>query len=125
MTPSPYTIDSSRHLVNARRLLSELKVHHLPVVDKRGLVGVLSERDLRTAEHLYRDRSARDVYVRDLTLGEVYTVQETASLGEVVRALFRKKIGSALVLKGKKLAGIFTVTDALALFDELLSTEKD
>ncbi len=50
MTPFPITIDPEASLLDAVSLMIDHKIRHLPVVDRAGkIVGMLSEREVRTA----------------------------------------------------------------------------
>jgi CBS domain-containing protein len=46
MTPQPVTVAPDDDLADAARVMAELGVRHLPVVEGRRLVGMLSVRDL-------------------------------------------------------------------------------
>lgn len=49
MTPSPHTIDADSPLELAQRILRENNIRHLPVVKNGKLVGILSDRNVKTA----------------------------------------------------------------------------
>jgi acetoin utilization protein AcuB len=112
MTPFPYWVETTDTLERAKVLMLEHDIRHLPVMEDGKLVSVLSERDMRSAP------AAR--LVRDACLREVYVVGLTEPLDRVLMHMAERHIGSALVVKEGKLAGIFTTTDACRTFGQLL-----
>lgn len=112
MTPFPYTIGLDEPIERAAALMEEHGVRHLPVEHERTLVGFLTQRDL------LRGAGGR---VRDVVVAEPYVVELTASLEAVARHMSDNQIGSALVVRGDRLAGIFTVTDACRTLAEILA----
>ena len=112
MTPSPHSIGRDQSLAAAHRLMREHRIRHLPVLDGGKLVGVISDRDLHLAETL-KDVDAERVPVEDAMSPTPYAVPPTAPLAEVAREMAGQKIGSSVVMEGKKIVGVFTVTDAL------------
>jgi acetoin utilization protein AcuB len=50
MTPFPYAVDHNASLEFARQLMEQHEVRHLPVTEEHGLVGLLTERDMRSVE---------------------------------------------------------------------------
>jgi len=50
MTSDPITISSATLLPEARQILNEYQIRHLPVIDsERRLIGIITDRDLRSA----------------------------------------------------------------------------
>ncbi|MCK5070201.1 MAG: CBS domain-containing protein, partial [Desulfocapsa sp.] len=65
MTPDPITVSPAMLLPEARALLNDYHFRHLPVVDEEGgLVGILTDRDLRSAypSSVITDSERRLVY---------------------------------------------------------------
>lgn len=124
MTSFPYSISSSSLIAEARNLMGELNIRHLPVIDEHKLVGVVSERDITLAFSL----SAHIVDSATVTVGDIctknpYAVNLETPLGEVVTHMAEAHIGSAIVLKGEKVVGIFTTTDACRYLGEILTDD--
>lgn len=120
MTPFPHSIGVDERLVAARARMSELGIRHLPVMDGDDLIGVVTERDARLALADLFTQTAPDLLVRDVVARDTYVVELHTPLDVVVAEMARRHIGSALVVKAGKLAGIFTATDACKRFSELL-----
>ena len=119
MTPFPYSIELDSPLVEARRMMADHGIRHLPVTQGRRLVGVVSERDVQRAldSGPAPGASAR---VRDAYRSDVYAVQLGERLDAVLLRMAARGLGSAVVLKGDRIAGIFTTTDACRCFAEFL-----
>ena len=91
MVPDPITVDISQGLGDARRALSSERFHHLPVLDGKKLVGMISitdllklsldELDSDTDAFLDRNFSISDVMQSDLiTISYRATIEEAAQL---------------------------------------------
>ena len=49
MTPFPYSIDLNAPVKEARRIMEEHGVHHLPVTEEHRLCGIITHRDILAA----------------------------------------------------------------------------
>lgn len=117
MTAAPHTIGSEQSLRAARQVMRMHHVRHLPVLHGGDLVGVLSDRELQGFEVL---PGSDHLTVEEAMVPEAYVTTPDAPLAEVAGEMARLKIGSAVVLDGKAVLGVFTVVDALrALADAL------
>jgi acetoin utilization protein AcuB len=121
MTPFPHFIDGSEPLKRAAELMTSRNIEHLPVVEGERLVGLLTEREVRTAlEEVARGLREPAARVKDACVGEAYVVALSEPLDVVLRRMARTNVESALVVKEGRLVGIFTRTDACRCFGELL-----
>jgi acetoin utilization protein AcuB len=68
---------------------------------------------------------AQAMKVEDVMTPHPYTVTPGAPLDEVASAMSRRKIGSAVVVEGGRVVGVFTTVDALRLLSALLAEEVD
>ena len=119
MTPFPHSIEAGEPMIKAREMMTGYGFHHLPVIDQGELVGVISEPDLRRAEST--DSGARRV--AEVTRQESFLVDLSEPLDRVLAKMARLQVGSVLVVKEDRLAGIFTVTDACRSFAECLRAQ--
>lgn len=121
MTPFPYVVQADDSLLAARALMVEHDVRHLPVKDGATLVGVLTDRDLKRAlDPSLGLPPKEELFVRDIFVPDAYIVDIGEPLDGVLDHLSSQHIGSALVTKNGRLAGIFTLTDAARLFSRHL-----
>lgn len=119
MTPMPKTVGSEQTLEFASHLMRELGVRHLPVLKGGELVGVISERDINFLL-TFEDRDALNLKVEEAMSPDPYFTPSDRSLSEVASAMARHKYGSALVMDGGRVVGIFTAIDALRILPELI-----
>lgn len=119
MTPFPYSIDADAPIAEVFEMMEEHQIRHLPVTFEDKLYGVISERDALTASAL-ADRFQKQVAVRDVCSTEPYKVDLDSPLQPVAAAMAEQRIGSVIVLKGEKIVGIFTTTDACKYLASIL-----
>jgi acetoin utilization protein AcuB len=121
MTPSPHSIGAEQTLAQARTVMHEHKVRHLPVLDGGELVGVVTEGDVHFVESL-EDVDLHAVTVAEAMTEPLYTVTVDTPLDDIVAGMASRNCGSAVVVQGAKIVGIFTTLDACRAFaDALLS----
>jgi acetoin utilization protein AcuB len=121
MTLSPRTIAIGHHVAAAWALMQQHRIRHLPVLDGDKVVGVLSDRDLRMLQSL-RGVDPSDITVRETMQPTPYVVGPDTPLGEVAHTMAVRRIGSAVVMEGGEVVGIFTTTDALLVLDALATS---
>jgi len=120
MTPFPYSVDVEEPVSAARSRMAEHGVRHLPVTSAGKLVGIITDRDIGLAVGPDPIPPGQDLLVRALSIVDPYTVDFHTPLDRLLPEMAERHIGSALVTHKKKLAGIFTATDACRLFGEYL-----
>ncbi len=120
MTPFPWFIHIEDRLTRAVQVMAEHEIRHLPVTQQGRLVGVVSERDIQLVESRTDPRERDALQVRDACVLDAYVVDVGEPLDRVLLEMARRHIGSTLVVKNRKLAGILTVTDACRAFGEFL-----
>jgi CBS domain-containing protein len=116
MTPFPFYVEPEDSLRRARELMVEHEVRHLPVLRAHRVVGIVTDRDLKRALDPELGLPSRDeLFVRDVYVPDPYTVDVGVSLDVVLEEMADRHVGSALVTKQGRLAGIFTSMDACRL----------
>jgi len=118
MSAGPHTIGREQSLTAAKQLMHKSHVRHLPVLHGGKLVGVISERELEMIEAL---PGSKQLSVEDAMVPDVYTIAEDAPLDRVAAEMARLKVGSAVVLKGDDVVGVFTAVDGLRALADLLT----
>ncbi len=115
MTAHVQVIGMECDLSEARALMAEHGIRHLPVMDGRHVVGLLSERDLSKLEGFPMLRMS-SVTVPDAMSTLPYVVEPDTPLVDVLRNLVEQRLGSAIVTdENGTVVGIFTATDAIKL----------
>lgn len=119
MTKSPHTIGADQNVHTAKRLMAELGIRHLPVLDGGHFIGILSDRDIKLA--LAVDKEAESALkVNHVCVTEAITVSPEDSVKEVSEMMARDGIGSVIVLEKDKVTGIFTTTDVCRTLAKVL-----
>ncbi len=121
---NPVTIGPEASFFDARNLIHEKGIRHLPVVDKNNaIVGIVTDRDIRQAAP--SDATLLSVQELNYLLGKLkvssfmtpknklITITPDTLIEEAVQLMHDNKIGCLPILEGGKLYGIFTETDAL------------
>lgn len=121
MTRGPWVVDDDAPLRQARSLMVDHEIHHLPVVRQGTLVGVLSDRDLKRALDPQLGLPPEDeLFVRDVCVFDAFSVPPGEPLERVLRAMATRQIGSALVTDHGHVLGILTASDACRIFADFL-----
>lgn len=122
---NPVTISPDVSFYEARTLIRDKGIRHLPVVDKNNkLLGIVTDRDIREAAP--SDATTLSIHEIHYLLGKLkvsgfmtpkeklVTITPDTLIEEAVQLMHDHKIGCLPVVEGEKLYGIFTETDALA-----------
>lgn len=122
-TPDPVMVPETTSIDAMAELMEKHGVRHLPIVRDGGVVGVVSDRDLRLALGLSAERR-NQVIARDIMAADPISVLADTPLDEVAFDMSERKIGSVLVYEESgEYLGIFTVTDALNALIEVVRGE--
>lgn len=130
----PVTISPDASFFEARALIHEKGIRHLPVVDKNNhLVGIVTDRDIREAAP--SDATLLSIQELNYLLGKLkvgsimtpkeklITITPDTIIEEAVQLMHDHKIGCLPIIEGEKLYGIFTETDALAHFVDIFGVK--
>jgi acetoin utilization protein AcuB len=94
-------------------------VRHLPVLSGGRLIGLLSLRDLHLIETL-TDSLPDEVTVEEAMSPDPFSVSPDAPVDEVAQVMAQKRYGSAVVIDGNQVVGVFTAIDGLRALAEVL-----
>jgi CBS domain-containing protein len=110
MSTDLVTLAPSGTLAEARELMQEYRIHHIPVVDDMTLTNVLAATDsvLRKTDNRIH---ASDIRIEDVMVTEVATVDRNASLRQAALFLEKHRIGCLPVI------------DAINLLEQLEDSE--
>ncbi len=123
MTPSPHSVAVDRTLADAHSLMRQHRIRHLPVLEGGKLVGIVTQRDLHLVETL-KGVDSNEVEVEEAMSPDVYVVQPDTPLLRVALEMWKKKYGSAVVMRGEEVAGVFTTVDALRALATLIARDS-
>ena len=125
MSTNLITVSPAATLAEARSLMHDNRIHHLPVVQGDTLVGLITLTNVLAAtDSFLRDDNSRihanEIGIKDAMVTDVATVVINASLRHAALFLEKHKIGCLPVLDDEKLVGIITDTDFVAVAINLL-----
>ena len=130
MTRDPLSVTPSETVGQAEELMAENKIRQLPVVKDHALVGIITDRDLRSflSGSLLSTPEAREnalgAKVSDLMTTNPLTVSADDELQDVVKILLEEKVGGVPVVdESEGLVGIVTYVDVLRCFLNRLQEE--
>ncbi len=134
MTPDPITISSEILLPEARLLLNEYDFRHLPVVDeKRRLIGIITDRDLRSAypssvtvesERMLIYRKVEKTKVADIMTTSCSTLRLEATLDDALMIFDRDKVGGIPVVTDRDVVvGMFSMRDLMTAYRKLFGVD--
>jgi acetoin utilization protein AcuB len=134
MTKDPVVVTPDTPLVEARKIMDKFKIHHLPVVKKGKLVGMLTRRKILEASpssattlsmhelaYLLSQMKVEEVMLKD----PVWVTPDTP-VEDVVLLGYKKGIGSFPVVdKDKRVIGIATATEITRGILEIFAAREE
>lgn len=117
MVKKVVSIPKNCHIVEALSLMKKYSIRHLPVVEGKILLGMITEGDLRQVmiPSLMEEMDLDQVMIKNPV-----TIGPNESLEEAARLIYRYKIGGLPVVDKGKLVGILTTPDILGAFIQLM-----
>ena len=120
MTRNPLVMTPDETIGQADELMAEHRFRQLPVVDEGALLGIITDRDIRSflapSSFLDPEERARalKVEVREIMTTEPLTLSPDDALHDAVELLLEEKIGGIPVVdEAEGLVGIVTYVDVL------------
>lgn len=112
MTPFPYSVTLNSLLSDARKLMKEHNVNHLPIIEENKIVGIIARRDIRARKEIrLQTEDKRTLKVKDAYIAAPYIVDVHEPLENILLTMADMRHSAALVVKHEKLVGIFTYID--------------
>jgi acetoin utilization protein AcuB len=123
MTPQPYAVEVTETVGDLMNKLAEADVRHLPVVDQGSLVGIVSDRDLRSIMASPLDtfndpdetRRLLASPIARLMSSDVVSVNPETDVTDVIDLMIEHRIGAVPVVEpnSDSLIGIVSYVDLL------------
>ena len=126
------TVTKDERMTVAKKVMKEKNIRHLPVVDGKKLIGLVTNMDIRKAEA----SPATSLEIRELhylldklTVGEimtrnVITISPDISIEEATTLLHDNKIGCLPVVEDGNLVGIITENDVMEILIEVMGMKE-
>jgi CBS domain-containing protein len=110
MTAKPRSIEASRPVVEAARLLRDENVGSLPVTEEGQLVGMITDRDI-VVRIVAEGSSPESATVRAAFSGEPVTVEPDHDLDDALQLMARHQVRRLPVVEDNRLVGILAQAD--------------
>ena len=129
MTTDLITIQDDEPVDLLQDIMSWSDISYVPVENSQGdLIGVVSIKQILGILIDQPEINARHLLVRDIMSREFLTVDPGTATIDAIKMMIQREMTVLLVVKGKKLVGIFTQNDYLkiapALFEEFSKKSK-
>jgi CBS domain-containing membrane protein len=129
MSRELYTLKPTDTVYQARQLMVNKQIRHIPVVDEQEqLIGLLSQRDVLAAsistlaelETQEREELESGILINQIMTHNVVIAEEDTNLLNATQFMLSQKQGCLPVLRGEQLVGILTETDFVKLAHHLM-----
>jgi CBS domain-containing protein len=130
MSTDLITLAPTDTVAQARTLMHNNRIHHLPVMDNDKLVGLITLTNVLAATDSYlRDPEnrihANEVLVKDVMVTDLATIDEHASLRQAALFIEKHQIGCLPIVTNGVLRGIITDTDFVGVAINLLELAEE
>lgn len=133
MSKNVETIGPDDSMLDAVNRMRDRKVHMMPVLDGKKIVGIITDRDIKRSSA--SDASTLEIHelmyliskikVRDIMSKKVVTVPDDYTVEETAEVLLENRIsGVPVVDKAGKIAGVITQTDIFRVLISITGVEK-
>ena len=130
MTKDPLTMTPSETVAQADELMIANNIRQLPIVEKNELVGIITDRDIRSflgtslLDSAETREKALNTQVKEIMTTEPITLSPDDDLEEAVELLIEEKMGGIPVVDEEEgLVGIVTYVDVLRCFLDRLQQD--
>ena len=129
MTAEIVTLGETDSLADARKIMTEKNIRHIPITDQHGhLLGLVTQRDVLAASgpESMRQRiagenvSEDDVQLSEVMISDVSVISKLDSLRTAAMYMQAHKYGCLPVVSDNKLVGIITDSDFIAIAINLI-----
>jgi acetoin utilization protein AcuB len=127
MTTHPISVSPEDSIQQVREIMDEESIRQLPVINKRELIGIITDRDIRSflggrsLSYLEEQEVAMETKVTTVMTDKPITLSPDDDLREAVELLLEEKMGGIPVVdRDVGLMGIITYVDVLRCFLEQL-----
>jgi len=129
MTADPYTLRASDSLNDARKVMTEKHIRHIPIIDNdKHLIGLVTQRDVLAATDPNSKQQMKsspqegdtDIKLSTIMITDVSVVHKTDSLRKAALYIQSHKYGCLPVVSDDGLVGIITDSDFIDIAINLL-----
>jgi len=121
MTTEPCTLRDTNTINEARKIMTEKHIRHIPITNSEGYVlGLVTQRDVLAATEPALNDAKADTILSEIMIRNVSIVHPSDSLRQAALYLQEHKYGCLPVVSDDVLVGIITDSDFIAIAINLL-----
>ena len=124
MTRNVKSVGTNQSLIEAIQLMYKFNIGSIIVIQRAKPVGIITDRDI-IRNIAMSQLDPVNLKAKDLMSTPLITIEENVTIEEAAQIMARRKIKRLPVLKGKKLAGIITVTDIAKTTPQIVKVFED
>jgi acetoin utilization protein AcuB len=128
MTREIVTLSPDETAGTALALCRERRIRHLPVLKEGRLVGIVSDRDLRSSTPALGDQgraaALQEILVEDVMARDVLTTLPDDPIEHAANVMREERIGCLPVVESGELVGIVTSSDVMAALVYLIGAHE-
>lgn len=110
MTRNIASVNPLATVAEAARLMEEYNVGSIPVCDKNGLIGIVTDRDI-VMRNVARGKNPENTSIKEVMSAGVTTVTPDTEIAEVAKVMGNKRIRRLPVVENNKLVGMLALGD--------------
>ena len=119
MTRDPVTISKNASLLECAGKMIKKKVGSLLIIEKKKLIGIISERDILWALVKKSKKDLEKIKAIEISPKKMVTLKSSSTIEEIVDKIKKYKFYRYPVLKDGEVVGIITIKDILNFYPEL------
>jgi acetoin utilization protein AcuB len=128
MTREIATLSPDETAGTALAVCRERRIRHLPVLSEGRLVGIVSDRDLRSSTPALGDQARavalQEILVEDVMVRDVVTTLPDDPIEQAANVMRERRIGCLPVVEGGELVGIITASDVMEALVYLIGAHE-
>ena len=114
---NPITVNPNSSLIKTREIILENKVKRIIVVDKKKVIGVITEKDIAKKIYELGSRSIKTIKAKDFKPRQLFTLTKDNSVQDCAKMMKKHRISLVIILnKNNTLEGIVTKTNLIRVF---------
>lgn len=110
MTKNVACVNPESKVVEAAQLMQKHNVGSIPVVDRSGIVGIVTDRDI-IVRNIAHGKNPSDTPVRDVMTGQVITATPDMEVDEITKLMSEKQIRRVPVVENNMVVGMLALGD--------------